>query len=64
MNTFLNERGGEIVKELEESISDGLAEIFIDITNNIFSKLPTDFWLPKIETTKNADNSEDDKYKE
>jgi len=45
VNTFLNQNGLEIVKELEEPLSENLAQIFTDIINNIFVKLPTDLWL-------------------
>ncbi|GJQ84888.1 hypothetical protein Trydic_g504 [Trypoxylus dichotomus] len=47
VNRFLNERGLEIVEELEETIGESLSEIFLDITNNLFWKLPTDLWLPE-----------------
>lgn len=45
VNNFINKNALEIIHELEESINESMAEIFIDLLNNIFSKLPTDFWL-------------------
>ncbi|KAK9686881.1 hemolymph juvenile hormone binding protein (JHBP) [Popillia japonica] len=57
VNRFLNDHGIEIVQELEETIGESLSEIFLDITNNLFWKLPTEFWLPD-HTTKISKSEE------
>lgn len=48
VNKFLNEHGLEIVQELEETVGESLSEIFLDITNNLFTKIPTELWLPDV----------------
>lgn len=45
MNSFLNQNAVEVVGELQDSIASGLAEIFTDLVNNVYSKMPTDLWL-------------------
>lgn len=35
----------EVIGELQDSIAFGLAEIFTDLINNVYSKMPTDLWL-------------------
>lgn len=45
VNNFINNNAVDIIRELEESISSSMADIFIHLLNNIFNKLPTDFWL-------------------
>lgn len=45
MNAFLNQNALEVISELEESIGESLAQIFKNIMNNVFSKIPTDLWL-------------------
>lgn len=45
VNTFLNQNAVEVVGELQDSIANGLAEIFMDLINNVYSKMPTDLWL-------------------
>ncbi|XP_014285325.1 protein takeout [Halyomorpha halys] len=41
MNTFLNENGEQIFKELQPAISKALSQAFSVITNQIFSKIPS-----------------------
>lgn len=45
VNSFLNQNAVEVVGELQDSIAHGLAEIFTDLVNNVYSKMPTDLWL-------------------
>lgn len=45
VNSFLNQNSLEVVGELQDSIAQGLAEIFMDLVNNVYSKMPTDLWL-------------------
>ncbi|XP_044743565.1 protein takeout-like [Chrysoperla carnea] len=45
VNNFLNHHGLEVIGELSDSISESLAAIFLDLMNQIFSKLPLDLWL-------------------
>ncbi|XP_044752564.1 protein takeout-like [Coccinella septempunctata] len=45
VNNFINKNALEIIQELEESLNESMSEIFIHLLNNIFNKLPTDFWL-------------------
>lgn len=45
MNAFINQNALEIVKELEDSIGESLAEVFTDIMNNVYIKMPVDLWL-------------------
>lgn len=45
VNNFINKNAIEILAELEDSIGESLALIFTDLLNNIFGKLPTEFWL-------------------
>lgn len=45
MNNFLNQNAIEILNELEDSISSSLSVIFLELINNVFSKIPTDLWL-------------------
>ncbi|KAL3282201.1 hypothetical protein HHI36_005395 [Cryptolaemus montrouzieri] len=45
VNNFINKNAMEIIQELEESINQSMADIFIHLLNNIFAKLPTDLWL-------------------
>lgn len=42
---FLNSNAKEILRELQEGIENGLAEIFIRIWNSVFNKLPLKLWL-------------------
>ncbi|CAH1397718.1 unnamed protein product [Nezara viridula] len=41
MNTFLNENGEQIFKELKPAISRALSQAFTQITNQIFYKIPS-----------------------
>ncbi|XP_055850304.1 protein takeout [Episyrphus balteatus] len=45
INQFLNQNGNEIIAELRPDLELGLADIFIGLWNNVFSKLPTKLWL-------------------
>ena len=47
MNTFLNENWFEVLKELKPAISDGFGEVFKQISNRVFSKVPLDKILPE-----------------
>lgn len=66
VNSFLNQNSLEVVGELQDSIAQGLAEIFTDLINNVYSKMPTDLWLltdeqyAKVEATEEANTSTDD----
>lgn len=40
MNTFLNDNWEDILKELKPSIDDAFGQIFRNIINNSFSKIP------------------------
>lgn len=40
MNKFLNENQLEIFKELKPDLESGLAQVFISIANQVFSKIP------------------------
>lgn len=42
---FLNQNSKEILKQLQEGIENGLADIFVKIWNDVFNKLPTKLWL-------------------
>lgn len=54
MNNFLNQNAIEVIGELEDNIGSSLAGIFLQLINNIFSKIPLDLWLKdgggKVET--------------
>lgn len=41
----MNQNALEVIGELQDSIAFGLAEIFTDLINNVYSKMPTDLWL-------------------
>lgn len=66
VNSFLNQNSLEVVGELQDSIAQGLAEIFTDLINNVYSKMPTDLWLltdeqyAQVEAAENATESTDD----
>lgn len=47
MNTFLNENSHEVLKELKPAISDGFGEVFKQISNRVFSKVPLDKIFPE-----------------
>ncbi|GLV39172.1 uncharacterized protein CBL_06223 [Carabus blaptoides fortunei] len=51
VNNFLNKNALEVVGELSDNIGESLAEIFTDLMNNIFCKIPTDLWFPKENST-------------
>jgi hypothetical protein len=42
---FLNQNAKEIVRELQQGIENGLSDIFVNIWNIVFNKLPLKFWL-------------------
>ncbi|KAE8747576.1 hypothetical protein FOCC_FOCC005736 [Frankliniella occidentalis] len=46
MNHFLNENSAEVLKELKPAISDGFGEVFKQIANRVFSKVPLDKIYP------------------
>ncbi|KAK3908171.1 Protein takeout [Frankliniella fusca] len=46
MNTFLNENSAEVLKELKPAISEGFGEVFRQIANRVFSKVPLDKIFP------------------
>lgn len=58
VNGFLNQNALEVVTELQDSIGEGLAEIFMDLVNNVYSKMPTDLWLVDEEQYKKLIESE------
>lgn len=44
-NMFLNQNSNEILDELKEGIEHGLDDIFVELWNNVFNKIPLKFWL-------------------
>lgn len=42
---FINQNSKEIFDELKEGIEYGLADIFIELWNNVFNKIPLKLWL-------------------
>lgn len=54
----------EVVTELQDSIAIGLAEIFTDLINNVYSKMPTDLWLLTDEQYKKMQQETEKKTKE
>lgn len=64
VNAFLNQHALDIIGELHDNIGDSLATIFKNLINNVFSKMPTDLWLPKeveeLETTVNPAQETDE----
>ncbi|XP_034247581.1 protein takeout-like [Thrips palmi] len=47
MNHFLNENSAEVLKELKPAISDGFGEVFKQISNRVFSKVPLEKIFPE-----------------
>uniref|UniRef100_A0A6M2DWZ1 Putative hemolymph juvenile hormone binding protein n=1 Tax=Xenopsylla cheopis TaxID=163159 RepID=A0A6M2DWZ1_XENCH len=42
LNNFINENWPEIFKEVQPALEDSLAQIFLEITNRVFNKVPTE----------------------
>lgn len=45
LHMFLNQNAKDILRELQQGIENGLADILINIWNSVFNKLPVKFWL-------------------
>ncbi|XP_055703719.1 uncharacterized protein LOC129802123 [Phlebotomus papatasi] len=45
LNLFLNQNANEIIAELRSDLENGLAKIFINLWNNVFSRMPIKLWL-------------------
>lgn len=45
LNAFLNQNANDVIAELRDDIEYGLAEIFMGLWNNVYSKLPIKLWL-------------------
>lgn len=45
LNMFLNQNAKEVIAELRDDLEHGLANIFTELWNSVFSKIPIDLWL-------------------
>ncbi|XP_059610137.1 protein takeout [Phlebotomus argentipes] len=45
LNLFLNQNSNEIIAELRGDLENGLTKIFINLWNNVFSRMPIKLWL-------------------
>lgn len=45
LNMFLNQNAKEVITELRSDLERGLANIFTELWNNVYSKLPLKLWL-------------------
>lgn len=45
LNMFLNQNAKEVIAELRSDLEHGLANIFTQLWNNVFSKIPNKLWL-------------------
>jgi hypothetical protein len=45
LNMFLNQNSKDIIDELKSDLETGLANIFVDLWNTVFNKLPIKYWL-------------------
>lgn len=42
---FLNQNSKEIISELQGDLENGLGDIFTEIWNSVFNKMPLKYWL-------------------
>lgn len=64
MNQILNDNWDEVLKELKPSFEEALSEIFREITNRLFSKVPLEEIYPEHAETKDHwyEGSKDERW--